>query len=488
CSKSSRERNVSDAQSRQVEFFKRAKSGFLHMSARSIVTFGLQTASVLVLARFLEPESYGLFGILYGWVAALSFLTDVGVGGSLVHQIDAPTARELRAFFGLRLVLGMATALALWLLAPAILNYYGVPEHDEYRWMALLLPISVLSTAPRTTLARKFSFREIARIDLYASVAAYGAQISAAIAGAGAWSLVIGVAARGLADALLSNYYSIRQERFVIWPGLEFASLKRHFNYGVLYQLNAVVTASRTIVIPLVAKQFLVLDQLGLIFWIAGLVSIPFIFASTFNGSFFPVLSRLRDQPAEARAAASGALPKVILGFGFIYGLGAAAGPHLIPLLFSAKWHAASSLIHLEALAAGLATVRFLGNTILTAMGRPGLRAALELKTIVFTAAAMYLFGSRYGMHGYYYGFILAEAAALALTAWSCRAWLDLRVFKRFTASIAAAACGFGATSAATASLPFAMLVFAAVFTAVALVIDPRIIGEFRLNARRVSS
>lgn len=482
---------MSEAASRQVEFFKKAKSGFLHMSSRSLVTFGLQTASVLVLARFLEPGSYGLFGILYGWVASLSFLTDVGVGGSLVHRIDAPTRRELQAFFGLRLLLALGTALVLWLLAPAILAYYGVPEHDEFRWIALLLPVSVLSAAPRTTLARRFSFREIARVDLYAAVAAYGAQIAAAIAGFGAWALVIGVAARGLADTAISNFYSIKQEKFVIWPRLGFGALRAHLNYGMLYQLNAVVTASRAIVIPLVAKAFLGIEQLGLIFWLAGLTNIPFIFASTFNGSFFPVLSRLRERPAEARAAASGALPKVLLGFSFIFGLGAAVGPHLIPLIFSAKWHAAGGFVQLEALATGLATVRFLGNTILTAMGRPGLRAGIELATIAFTAAAMYFFGRHFGMSGYYYGFIAAEAAALCATGWASRGWLEPRVYRRLLAGLVAAFAGCFAAAAATilAAEPLAlfaaMLVYSFVFAALAIAIDWNIPGDFNIRYRR---
>jgi O-antigen/teichoic acid export membrane protein len=469
--------------SRQVEFFKRAKAGFLAMSVRSILIFGLQSASVLVLAQFLNPNDYGLFGILNGWVGTLMFFTDIGVGGALVHQQSEPTDDENRSYLGLRIILAGTLGLLLWSAAPFILDYYRIERMDSFRWIAILLPLGVLSSVQKVQLQRQFMFAKSAGIEFFGAVAGYSVQILSASLGLGAWSMIFGSGSRSAADTVVSAWITKKITR----PSFKMESIRRHLNYGIFFQMNSMVPVTRGILLPMVAGSFLSVDQLGYVFWIAGLVGIPVVFANNYNNVFFPVLARLRDNESEARAVISNSVAPMLLGLTFVFGLGATVSGALVPALFNSKWYDAIPFIPWEAVATGLIAIRFLGNACLLALGRPQVRVGIETATLALEVPAIFVIGHYFQFHGYYYGLVFAQLVSLALTVWYCRRWLAFKVYRRFFATATGAVAGYFVSHAITKEYWAQGLVFSVCFFVISIMLDASILNDIRKRMPRAT-
>ena len=75
--------------------------------------------------------------------------------------------------------------------------------------------------------------------------------------------------------------YSLSPRLYV--PRLHWAAIRSSLSFGIPFQLQSIIPVSQAIVIPLILVIHLSMDDIGLIFWVVGLVSIPRIIAINYN-------------------------------------------------------------------------------------------------------------------------------------------------------------------------------------------------------------
>ncbi|MER9540605.1 lipopolysaccharide biosynthesis protein [Mesorhizobium sp. M0437] len=154
----------------------------------------IQFLSVIVLARLLVPEDFGLVASVGPIVAFVGLLQNLGLQQAVVQRKDIST-EQLNQVFWISALVGMGSAVVVASLAPAIAAFYGDQRMVGITiGSALPLLLGSLAAVPLALMNRHLRFGQLALNDVITAAAGLATTAIAAYAGLGYWSLVIGPA------------------------------------------------------------------------------------------------------------------------------------------------------------------------------------------------------------------------------------------------------------------------------------------------------
>ena len=87
----------------------------------------IKLGSSLILTRLLNPEAYGVIGILFSVAFTLELLSDVGATGLLIRHARGNETRFVRTLWTIRLIRCCINFTLLYALAPQIARIYELP-------------------------------------------------------------------------------------------------------------------------------------------------------------------------------------------------------------------------------------------------------------------------------------------------------------------------------------------------------------------------
>ncbi|RWF42350.1 MAG: lipopolysaccharide biosynthesis protein [Mesorhizobium sp.] len=154
----------------------------------------IQFISVIILARLLVPEDFGLVASVGPIVAFVGLLQNLGLQQALVQRKDI-SDRQLNQVFWVSALVGLGSSVVVAALAPAIAAFYG-----DQRLLgitlasALPLLLGSIAAVPLALMNRHLQFGQLALNDVVTAAAGLLAAAIAAWAGMGYWSLVLGPA------------------------------------------------------------------------------------------------------------------------------------------------------------------------------------------------------------------------------------------------------------------------------------------------------
>lgn len=151
----------------------------------------VQVASALVLARLLSPDDFGLYGMLTVVLGLVLVFRDLGVGAYVVRWRDPDPASLCGLFW-----VNTAVSLGLSLLMVAMSPLLGALYRDSritplFAASSLGLLGAGLGVVPQALLLKGLRYRSIAIAEFIGVVAGAVAAVTCALAGLGAWSLVV---------------------------------------------------------------------------------------------------------------------------------------------------------------------------------------------------------------------------------------------------------------------------------------------------------
>lgn len=157
----------------------------------SLITLGL----TVVTARILTPSDYGLMGIAIVCIGFAQLVSDVGLHATIIRAPEL--SEDLAARLGgAALMLSIAVAATMVGIAPLLAEFFREPR---VRWIITALSASFvlrgLQVLRRAMLARALQFKPLALIEAGEAIVSAVTALSFAAAGAGYWSLVIGLVA-----------------------------------------------------------------------------------------------------------------------------------------------------------------------------------------------------------------------------------------------------------------------------------------------------
>jgi O-antigen/teichoic acid export membrane protein len=168
----------------------RTISSGLVTAAAQAAQFFLNLAYIMVLARLLAPQDFGLVAMVTTVMGFLRIFQDAGLSMATVQRQDI-THAQVSNLFWVNMAVGGLTTLLVAASAPAVAWFYREP-----RLIAITLVLSitfVLTSAAVQHIAllnRQMRFGVIAVIDVVSMLAGYLTGIGMALSGYGYWALV----------------------------------------------------------------------------------------------------------------------------------------------------------------------------------------------------------------------------------------------------------------------------------------------------------
>lgn len=235
------------------------RSGFarnaLTLQAGGFVGNIIQALAGILIARWLQPELFGIYTLAFSLAGLISFFLGVGaqeavttVIGRAYAQNDQPKVEEALAFlFKINLVAGLIV-LSISFLAPWLAEmFYG---QAVIGWFALLIIggviISTLLFSP-TSLALQITgqIRSLAGLVLSDQAWRYGLALLFIWLGYGVRGGVLGHLGGAMAVGLISWRFWKMLVRRLAWPGLDYlwsirrrVSIKKHLRFSVWIALD----------------------------------------------------------------------------------------------------------------------------------------------------------------------------------------------------------------------------------------------------------
>src|SRR5215210_1731000 len=185
-----------------------AARGTLINSAFQIGLSGLGALQRIVVAAFLTPAQYGIWGVLLASLFAFAWLRDVGIGDKFIQQSEPDQEAAFQKAFTLELIVSLGFFVVAAIGLPVWAAAYG---HSEIVLPGVLLAIAVPIQAfetPAWIAYRRLQYARQRLLTAVNPVVTFVGTIALAASGAGYWSFVGGALAGAVAGAFICTLSS----------------------------------------------------------------------------------------------------------------------------------------------------------------------------------------------------------------------------------------------------------------------------------------
>jgi O-antigen/teichoic acid export membrane protein len=352
---------------------RRAARGTLWVGLGSWVNRLVLIAVLGVLATRLSPREFGILSIAGLCSNALTILGSAGLADALIYQRER-VDEAARTALTLAGMLGLLIGGALVAAAPSVASFFRVPGATAIILAyGLMLPLDVIKQVPFAMLTRELAFNRRFVPEVLPRIVAGCVTIALALGGVGVWSFVVGDAIASGLSLLLC--FAVLPERFGFSWNTELAlGLWRYGKHIVSSQ--GFDFALQNIDYILVGRLLgpVALGFYSLAFRIAIL---PFLTVTyVIAGVSFPYFARLAPDWDRIRGAFR-SIFGVAMATVCLFGGGVVALAPSLEVL-GARWAPSVPAARALGVYVCLRSAAHLIHALLTAVGRPGVDAALR--------------------------------------------------------------------------------------------------------------
>lgn len=374
----------------------------------------LQLIALVLLARMLVPDEFGLFSAAMVVVGFSSIFTSLGVGPAIVQRPDLED-RHLRVGFTLSVLMSFAVAGSIWTAAPAIAAFFRMPD---------LLPIVqgssfVFLCQGFAIVAQALSQREL-RFGWLATVDAWSVAAGFVVAapflawlGYGVWALIGAV----LIQSVLRTILLLTGQPHPKRPQLDARTVRELLYFGGGFTVARTANYVAGQVDKFVVGRWLGAESLGLYALTHQLMSAPAnLFGQVLDRVLFPTMALVQlDRARLARAYGTSVAVCALLVLPISL-LVAILAPEVVRVLLGPQWSDAVVPLQIFLIGMLFRTSYKLSDTVARATGSVYARAWRQgaYALAVFSFA---LIGQRWGLQGVALGVVAAIAFNFFLMA-----------------------------------------------------------------------
>lgn len=374
----------------------------------------IRLGSLLILARLLTPEAFGIVAMVSALLAIAAVFRDTGIASSLVQHPEL-SHRQVNSLFWLNLAAGGLLAGLVFAVTPHLDVLYGSADASAVgATLAPTLLLGAVSGHQLALLRRRMRFGALTLVGLGSALAGAGTGISLAWGGGGVWALVAATLVTEVTSAILAF-------RFEPWrptrpefdrsakPLLAFGGYVTGFSF-----LGAVASNLPTILLG----RFWGTAAVGLYGRAQWLLSIPIQYVvEPMSSAAVPALAPLQSDVARYRSTYL-AIASALALFTFPAGLFCITHTEkLIAVLLGPQWAEASGILRLLAVSLILQPVCMSSGWIYLSQGRG--RAMMAWGIFGW---AVLIIASAIGAYGGPLGLAAAHSISFALLFWPCMA------------------------------------------------------------------
>ena len=143
----------------------------------------------VILARLLEPESYGVIAIVTIFITIMNVFVDSGLGNALIQKKDADDL-DFSSVFYFNIFICLILYLLMYILAPVISIFFAMDLTKIIRVLSLTILVSGLKNVQQAYISRTLQFRLFFYATLIGTISSAIVGIVLAHMGAQVWALV----------------------------------------------------------------------------------------------------------------------------------------------------------------------------------------------------------------------------------------------------------------------------------------------------------
>lgn len=355
---------------------KQTISGVIWSSIERFSVQGIQFFIMIIMARLLTPNDYGLVGMLTIFIAIAQTLIDSGFSQALIRKQNR-TETDNSTVFYFNIVVGLFIYLIFYIAAPWVADFYQTSSLTSImRVISLGVIFNSLAVVQRALLTIRLDFKTQAKASLLAAILSGITGIIMAYIGFGVWSIVTQQLTNLSLNTLLLWI-------FAKWyPRGKFSknSFRELFSFGSKLLASGLLdTLYRNIYLIVIGKLFTA-SKLGYYTRAQQFSDFP---SSNLTGILqrvtYPVLCKIQDDK-EKLAHAYRKILKIsaFIIFPLMVGLSAVAEPFIL-LLLKEQWHFAAIILQIICFSAMWYPIHAINLNLLQVEGRSDLFLRLEI-------------------------------------------------------------------------------------------------------------
>ena len=273
---------------------RKSVQGSVMSVSSQVVRFTLRTGSMMVLARLLTAEDFGLQGMVLVTTGFLALFRDAGLSAVTVQR-DSLSHDQVSTLFWINAAVGAVLATLLVLAAPAIAAFYRDPRLTSICVVsALAFLIHGFSIQHYALLQRQMRFASLGVIEIVSVLVGALVGVEMAMLGYGYWALVGMAVVTPLVTAI------------GCWTSLPWmpGAPKRHRDMRTILSMGGTLTLNSVIVYlaynteKILLGRFWGAEALGVYGRAYQLISLPSeLLMSGVATVAFPLLARLQSDP-----------------------------------------------------------------------------------------------------------------------------------------------------------------------------------------------
>lgn len=351
-------------------------NGTLWSSLERFSVQGIQFVVMIIMARILTPDDYGLVGMLTIFIAVSQSLIDSGFSQALIRKQDR-TETDNSTVFYFNIAVGIVLYAILYICAPLIARFYQEPILTPLaRVIGLGLVFNSLAVVQRALLTLTLDFKTQAKASLIGAIVSGLIGITMAYTGYGVWAIVTQQLVNfGIVTILLWLFSKWKPILAYSW-----ASFRELFSFGSkLLASGLIETIYRNIYLIVIGKVFKAAD-LG---YYTRAHQFSDFASSNITGIFqrvsYPVLCTIQNDDARLAVAYRRILcTSAFVIFLLLMGLAAVARPLIITFL-TEKWLFSATLLVPLCFSAMWYPIHAINLNLLQVKGRSDLFLRLEI-------------------------------------------------------------------------------------------------------------
>lgn len=359
----------------------------------TLARFGLQLVAQVILARTLGPEIFGIFAIGMVVLTFATFFSGFGFSWSLLQRTTL-SDEDVRFAWTWQLVVGLVTTLGVYLLAPALADYFREPRAQSViEWLSIACLLSAAAAPATYLLQRDLNFRAGGLIQVGSYMAGYVVVgVPMAMSGWGATSLV----AAWLVQAAVVLVASYVAKPHAVRPLFWYAGAASAVGTGRAVFLTNIVNWMLNNLDRVMIGRLLNAQALGLYNAAYNLAAMPnHLLLGALQPAFLAAGARLQTELERLGRAYFQMLATIFVLVFPVFVFLALVSSDVVQLLYGSKWSGAGPVLSILFLSMPAYVIWGLSTPVLWNTGRTYYESVLQLPILAVGALGFYFFADQ---------------------------------------------------------------------------------------------
>lgn len=351
---------------------------------------------LLILARLLVPEDFGLLAIAATAIGFLMQLTNLGMVPALVQGKDV-SEKQYNTAWTVGVTRALLVTISVVAVAPFIAQLFSELRAAPIIQVLALRPLlDAVSSIKVADLTRQLQFRPLATLKLVEAIV--NTVVSIALAPSlGVWAMVVGTLAGSSTYLGLSYILAPHLPRFLFNSG----AARPLIRFGRWIFLTGLVVLAGSYVLQIVISRQLGAAELGLYYLAAQLAFLPTEVASGVVGEVaFPLFARLQTDLQQITRAFRALLTGISALLFPVCALIIALAPALVHNILGPEWAGTIPVIRILALVSIIDLLGEVMGPIFQGLGQPYKVTVIEMVQSLLLIILAWILTSQFGLIG----------------------------------------------------------------------------------------